>query len=89
MLGELVKGPDDILLFTVDWSEWLGSDTINSATWSAEAGITVVSSSHTSTLATAKLSGGNDRTSYDISNTIVTAGGETKEERFVLKVREP
>lgn len=88
-LGSRTKDPADIRNYAINWSAWLTSqnnDTITGTpTWSG-GGLTIVSSSNTTTAATAKVSGGTDGRSYTVSNTIVTAGGQTRKVSFQLDV---
>ncbi len=89
-LGSRTKDPADIRNYAIDWSAWLtsqGSDTISTSVWSG-GGLTIVSSSNTTTTATAKVSGGSDGTAYTVSNTIVTAtGAQTRKVSFQLDVQ--
>lgn len=81
-----MKTPTDVLDYTVDWSTWLGTDTISSSSWSVPTGITVTTSSNTSTTTTAFLSAGLDGNSYLVSNTIHTAGGRTITRSFQVSI---
>ena len=76
-IGVFPKDPDSIEPYTVDWGTlgWLGSDTIASSTWTVPAGITEVSASSTTTVATILLSGGTSGASYSLVNEITTAAG--------------
>lgn len=86
MADSFLKDPSAVLDYEFDWSEWLGSDTISSHTVTAGSGITVASSSATSTAVTAWLSGGTAGTSYVVTNRIVTTGGRTDERSITLQV---
>ncbi len=73
-----LKGPTEVLDFTIDWTQWLGSDTISSSTWVVPAGITKDSDTTVSSLAALIwLSGGSLGQIYELVNTIVTAAGRT------------
>lgn len=88
-LGSRTKDPADIRNYAIDWSAWLtsqNSDTINSSSWSG-GGLTIVSSTNTTTTATAKISGGTAGQAYTVSNTIVTATGtQTRKVSFQMNV---
>ena len=88
MLGWRYKDPDDVLDYTVDWSTWLGADTIVSATWAVPAGITQDSVAATTTTTTIWLSGGTSGTNYTIGVRIVTTDGRTKDESFTIRMRQ-
>lgn len=81
------KDPDAVLDYVRDWSTFLGADTISTSTWTAPAGITVNSSSNTTTTATVWLSGGTEGTTYAVRNRITTAGGRTEDHtlHFVIQ----
>ena len=83
-----VKDPDAYLDYILDWSEWLGADTISTASWEASpSGITVASTTTTTTLAAVWLSGGVHGTDYDVRCRVVTAGGRTDDRTIRLQVR--
>lgn len=79
--------PQAVLDYKVDWTAWLGSDTIASSTWTVPAGITKNSDSATTTAATIWMQGGTDGTDYTLVNHITTAGGRQEDQSIVLKVR--
>lgn len=81
------KDPDAVLDYTLDWSEWLDSDTISSAAWAAPTGITIDSTTTTTTLSAVWLSGGTHGTDYDVRCRVVTAGGRTDDRTIRLQVR--
>jgi hypothetical protein len=80
-----IKDPDATLDYSLDFTEWLEADTLASATWSAP-GLTVVSSSTTTTTATIWLSGGTVGQVYPVRCRVVTAGGRTDDRTFELAV---
>jgi hypothetical protein len=82
------KDPDGLLDFTVDWSEWLGTDTISTSTWVVASGITRNADSRTTTAATIWLSGGTVDTDYVVTNRITTAAGRTEDRTLVIEVRQ-
>ena len=89
------KDPDDILDFSVDWSEQLEADgtaeapdTISTVTWTVPAPLTKNSQTEANGIATAWLAGGEAGTRYDIRCRIVTAGGRTYDRTINLVVRQ-
>ena len=80
------KDPDAVLDYVIDWSAWLGVDTISTSTWTVAAGITKVVDTKTTTTATIWLSGGTAGTSYTVADKIVTAGGRTDERTLTIFV---
>lgn len=81
-----MKDPDAIVDYTIDWTDWLAGDTIQTSTWTAPAGITVSSESETTTKATVFLSGGTAGKVYLVTNRIVTAAGRTEERSLTVRV---
>jgi hypothetical protein len=73
----------------LDWTLWLAkrSTTIVTSSWVIPSGITKVSDSNTATSATIIISGGTDKTSYIVTNHIVTASGLEDDRSFILKVK--
>ena len=86
MANKFIKDPDAVLDYTVDWSDWLGSDTISSSSWTVPSGITKDSDSNTDTTATIWLSSGKNGKTYEIVNRIVTAGGRTDDRTIIIEV---
>lgn len=88
MAEQFIKDPSAVLDYAFDWSAWLGGDTITSHTVTASSGITVVSSSATTTAVTAWLSGGTAGQAYMVTNRIETAAGRTDERSIMIRVQE-
>ena len=82
------KDPNAILDYTFDWTAWLLPilDTISTATFLPDSGITVQSSSHTTTTATAFVTGGTVDTTQNLICRITTAGGRTDDRTIQLKI---
>ena len=80
------KDPDATLDYRVEWSSWLDTDTIATSTWTVESGITTVSDSNTTTVATIWLSGGTAGEEYEVANLITTAAGRIDERTLTIKV---
>lgn len=85
-LARLTKSPSDILDYILDYSTWLGVDTIDTSTWSVPSGVTKASDSKTADTTTVWISGGAIGQEYKIQNTITTVGGRTKVQTFDLAV---
>lgn len=73
---------NETLDYTVNWSGWLGTDTIASVS-NVTTGISLSGASNTTTTATFKLSGS---ISGWLEHRITTAGGRTKELLILLEV---
>ena len=83
------KDPDSVLDYTLDFTNWLvDTDTISTIVVTADTGITVDSSSNTTTTATAWLSGGTAGTAYDVTYHVNTAGGRQVDRTIRIRVRE-
>lgn len=86
--NEFTKDPNAVLDYIVDWSDWLGSDTISSSSFTVPTGLTEDSDSNTTTTATVWLSGGTPGEDYEVTNRIVTAGGRTEDRTITIRVRQ-
>lgn len=75
-----------MLDYSIDWEDWLGTDTIASVTWTVPTGLTKDSQSNTTTVATVWLSGGTADTLYAVECRIMTAGGRTQDKTVYLRV---
>ena len=82
------KDPSAVLEYKVDWSPWLGTDTIVSSAWTVPAGITQDSATFGSAGTTIWLSGGIAGEVYTIANNITTAAGRTVERSMTVAVRD-
>ena len=70
------KDPDSELDYGVDWSPWLGTDTIASAVWTLPAVLTHPrASSVAGAVTTVWLAGGDAGTRYLVSCRVTTAAG--------------
>lgn len=79
------KDPSDVVDYVIDWTDVLASDTIATATYTAP-GLTVNSSSNTSTTSTVWLAGGTAGATCEVTCRITTAGGRTFERTASLRV---
>lgn len=77
MTTTFTKRAAEVLDFQIDWSDFLGADTISTSTWAVDAGLTKNSDTHGTTTTTIWLSGGTANTNYKCTNTIVTASART------------
>ena len=97
------KDPDEQLDFSVDWSRYLGDDTLSTVTWKIDDADGVkqvwsatqvinslqhVSSSNTNTVATIEIGLGDSNTLYTIHCAITTSSGNSTERKILMKVRE-
>lgn len=77
------KDPVALLDYTIDWSAWLGEETIVTASWTVPAGIANAGEVFSSTTTTVFLSSGTSGTSYSVYVTITTA---TRTEKRTIRV---
>lgn len=82
------KDPDAVLDYQIDWSSWLDGDTIATSTWKVPSGIIKDSDTNDDTTATIWLSGGTAGESYEVTNSIVTAGGRENDRTMIIPIRE-
>lgn len=93
------KDPDETLDYSVDWSRFLGDDTINSVTWYVEDsdgtkteistgetvnGLTLNGQSNTDTVATATWKDGTANTSYRVTCSINFGTSALVSERTII-----
>lgn len=86
MSQEFIKDPNAVLDYQIDWSTWLGADTIATSTWTVPTGLTKDSDTSTTTTATIWLSGGTSGVTYRIVNHIVTAAGREDDRSIYIRV---
>ncbi len=88
------KDPDDVLDFSVDWSEVLEADgpvgtpdTIVSVDWTVPSPLTKNSQAEALGIATVWIAGGELGGRYEIQCRLVTGGGRTYDRTVTLSVR--
>ena len=97
------KDKDELLDYSIDWSRFLGTDTISAVTWFIDAadgtktqvsdtdivdGLQFVQGTYTNTVATIRLSLGTNNKRYKITCKITTLGALQYERSVLLRVRE-
>ena len=80
------KDPSAVLDYAWNWADWLGDDTISTHTITVPTGLTLASSTATSSAVTAWLSGGTAGQAYTVTCRIVTTAGRTDERSISIKV---
>lgn len=87
-LASLLKDPDVSKAAAIDWTTYIGSDTINSASWTAPTGLAIVGSpSLAANVATAIVSGGQEGCDYALTCRITMASGATEDGTVLVQVR--
>lgn len=80
------KGDDEALDYQINWSTWLGTDTLATSTWTVDAGLTAGFASRSQTTTTQWLSGGTVGRTYTLTNVVTTAAGRAAECSFRVLV---
>ena len=86
------KDPGSTLDYTMDWTNWLGADTVDSVTYTLDSGITTSSAiggsatSTTSTTTTVNITGGTAGNIYNVKAEMTTANGRVVVRNFRVKV---
>lgn len=76
--------------FQIDWTAWLEGRTLTSSSWaiSPTAGIIIVATSNTSSVATIRLSSGTWGQIYLATNHIVASDGEEEERSITIRIQQ-
>jgi hypothetical protein len=97
------KDKDEIVDFSIDWSRFLGADTISGVTWfindgdgvkeelsdnETVFGLRFIQDSNTTTVSTARFADGTNNVRYTVTCRIITAQGLQYERAVFLRVRE-
>jgi hypothetical protein len=83
------KDPDANLDYTIDWTQWLGTDTIAASLWEVSSTDLIIGNdSKTNTATTVWLSGGLAGQVYKVTNRITTAEGRIQDQSFRLNVKD-
>ena len=88
-VGTLQKLPNEVRVFTMDWSAQLGPDAIANSSWTITPNTATILQSYiaTETLTTIRVEGGVSGVNYILTNTITTSNSETLIESGTLHVR--
>lgn len=84
MLGPLTKDPDGSEIYGLDWSDFLGADTIASSDWTVPTGLTENAATNDTTSTQIRVSGGTVGTQYQLVNRITTDAGATYDRTVLL-----
>jgi len=83
-----IKDPQAVLDFNWDWSAWLGEgETITERTVTADAGLTINSSSIAGGVVSAWVASGVAGTTYIVACAITTSAGRTETRRIQIVVQ--
>tara|TARA_Y100000310_G_scaffold324866_1_gene387325 strand:- start:14413 stop:14682 length:270 start_codon:yes stop_codon:yes gene_type:complete len=83
------KDPDDVLDYSIDWEAALNGDVLTTSNWSiSPSGLTVDASSINGDKTIVWLSGGDEGVSYNVTNSITTAGGRSIDRTVSISVRQ-
>jgi hypothetical protein len=97
------KDKDEVVDYSVDWSRFLGADTISGVTWYIDAadgtktevsatdvvnGLQFAQGTYTNTVATIRLGLGTNNVRYKITCKITTNGGLQYERSVFLRIKE-
>lgn len=84
---DFLKDPDDVLDYSFDWSNWLTTnEQIVTFTALPTPGITIDSTSNTTTVTTTWLSGGTAGSPYTVTHRIVTNQDRTVDRSMTIRV---
>lgn len=82
------KDPDALLDYGLDWTDWLGDDTLLTSVWVIPAGIAKAAEVTTATTTLIWLSGGTAGVRYTCTNRVVTVGGRMDDRSIQINVDE-
>lgn len=92
-----VKDPSESAFYGVDWETTLaGADTISTSAFAKSPAeldlptgrLVLAAPTHDSTVSSVRISGGVLGVTYELTNTIVTVGGDTFEQSVVLQIKQ-
>jgi len=84
-----IKDPDAVLDWQFNWANWLhDGESIASASFIVDDGLTADSTGHDATVATVWLSGGTAGHVYRVTNRVVTSDGRTDDKSINVRVTE-
>lgn len=89
MPQSFTKDPHADLDYTIDWSDWLGADTISTSAWAVASGdVTLHDAAIVGDLTQVWATGGTAGTIARVTNSIVTAAGREEERTLTFIIQE-
>jgi len=91
MIFNTVKDPNATLDYTIDWTAWLGTDSISDSSWSIDikGSLSLTDGGvEQGVKAVVWLSGGKVGTTYNVVNRITTTAGRVDERTIVVLVQD-
>jgi len=88
MARTMYKDPDARLDYVIDWSKWLGDDTIVDSEWIVPDGLVLDDESFTTSKTVVWLTGGTAKTRYEVTNRITTSDGRIDDRTILIYVIE-
>ena len=82
------KTPNERIIFTVIWSDYLNTDIILSSAWIVPSGITQLAATNNTTQANIMLGGGTIGNIYRVTNRINTSASEIVEQSLDIEIIE-
>lgn len=81
------KDPDEVLDYSLNWANALGTDTIQTSSWAiSDSSLVENHSTNTSSLTVIWLEDGTLNQTYTVTNTITTAGGRTFQQSVSIRI---
>lgn len=85
----ITKDPNSTITYYVDWTDFLGSDTIASSAWTVPAGLTQVGTeTHTTHIAYVQVKDGVLGETYVLVNRVTTASGQIEDQSLPIYIKE-
>lgn len=83
------KDPNEVLDYSIDWSQRLKDDTITTSSWIVPNTVFIESNTFTTRMTTVWLSGGTvSANAISVTNRIETAGNRVMEQSVLLKIQD-
>lgn len=88
-MSDFIKDPDALLDYACDWSAWLqDGESIADSEWLPADGITATTTTISGAVTTVWLSGGDDGSTYRVTNRITTSAGRIDDRTLTIRVRQ-
>ena len=86
-MAYVLQDPDETLTHSIDWVDWLASgDSISSGSWAiTPTGPTVTDLGESAAVSSARVSGLTRGQVYRLTNTVISADGETGERSVTIR----
>lgn len=87
LVGEVIKDPDSARALSIDWTDYIGSNTISATDWTVANGLTEGAAATSGNIRSCIVSGGKEGCDYLVTCRVTLNDSTTEDGTILVKVR--